>query len=185
MEVDFTSRTDQLAEWVATWWLPPWWAQLGRCLIIRRALNWSSASPVGADRKEAAADRPVSRCQGAEGARGPPGEAGVWNGLPLPASGPAPRLPALCQDEICSYHWTARAGGKDQARGRAAQMSQGEPTPGAQQFLILSADCHSIPAWPQWEVLLIFSSGLLTSKQQQVSDSSQPSYPGYLLPFLP
>lgn len=28
----------------------------------------------------------------------------VWHGLPLPASGPAPRLTALCEDEICSHH---------------------------------------------------------------------------------
>lgn len=68
------------------------------------ALNWSSASPAGADRKEAAADRAVGRCQGAEGARGPAGEVGVWHDLPLPASGPAPRLSTLCEDEICSYH---------------------------------------------------------------------------------
>lgn len=68
------------------------------------ASNWSSAFPVGADREEAAADKPVGRCQGAEGARGPQGEVGVQHGLPIPASGPAPRLPALCEDEICSHH---------------------------------------------------------------------------------
>lgn len=72
--------------------------------VIEMTLNWSSISPVGADREEAAADRAVGRCQGAEGAHGPEREVGIWHGLPLPASGPAPRLSALCEDEICSHH---------------------------------------------------------------------------------